>query len=111
MKSTLLGFLCRRCRLGGGAWFARSRCCRRTNERGGLDGIQLQEALIQIGFALALEQALIRPGVAILIVKHLHDLHPLTIHQAKWRKALAVPPSILFQVDEHLRRACVWSTC
>src|SRR5262245_49075181 len=82
-------------------------------DRRRLDEIELGEALLEIGVALALNAPLVgsvpvRRALAVAAIERVHHLH--AGHDlAERRKALAVEPGIVAEIDEHLGRARIWS--
>src|SRR5262245_7745584 len=80
-------------------------------DRRRLDEVELGEALFEIGVALTLNAALIgsvpvRGALAVAAIERVHHLH--AGHDlAEGRKALAVEPGIVAEIDEYLRRARV----
>src|SRR5262245_25010038 len=80
-------------------------------DRRRLDEIELGEALFEIGVALALNAPLVgsvpvRGALAVAVIERVHHFHAGN-DLAEGRKALAVEPGIVAEIDEHLRRARV----
>src|SRR5262245_9897486 len=82
-------------------------------DRRRLDEIELGKVLFEIGVALTLNAPLVgsvpvRGALAIAAIERVHHLHAGD-DLAEGRKALAVEPGIVAEIDEHLRRARIWS--
>src|SRR5260370_13888022 len=71
--------------INGNKELSRLRGCRgRPDQRGGLDGIKLGPAFVEIGFTQVGDLILFRTGaLAVLVVKHVNYFHSLRIHEAE----------------------------
>src|SRR5580700_3693869 len=106
--SALLGLLGRRSaglrtrsggRLGCGS-------CRRRDDGGGLDEVELGPALVEVWLALLLDLILVRSPTrgrtfAVLIIEHVDDFYPVG-NQAEWCEPIVIQSLVVPEVDEHL---------
>src|SRR5260370_39433198 len=75
-----------------------------TDLRGGLDGVQLGPAFIEIGLTQLGDLILVRTSaIPILVVKHLYHLHSLSIDIAEGCQTLPVHPALALQIYSNFR--------